>query len=268
MYHFLISEEEVYLALTLPSAMRCAQKTSEFLSSFSRYHRHSPSVPLPLLVLRIPERIAAKFLSQLEPYYSDRGHLTGAERLRQAAQEGLAVYVYYYPSLPIRAAHVVGQFRGSFGIYSSSKLREFSLDIEKLIQDWTQLFGEILLAGWLPASKFAIGHCLQAQNLVIDGGFCDVDSVLPMKKIKNIEDFYSALLFCVNEFTASLCEILKITTDQLNLPVWHVVWDSLRKMVLTAPKTKFSDKRLKQCFDLKGVESFRLINLIDKPLIF
>jgi hypothetical protein len=38
------------------------------------------------------------------------------KRMESLAEGGLGVYVYYYPSTPLRLAHVLGAFPGAHGV--------------------------------------------------------------------------------------------------------------------------------------------------------
>lgn len=201
--HFLIVEEEVYLALTVPSALACARKTLAFVTSFVKCHHRIPALPLPLMVLKIPDNKSRTFLSALLPYCSGRGHISGENRLEHISQHGLAVYVYYYPSTPLRAGHQVGKFPGSFGIYSGRNISPKGFDSDIAIKQWIRLIADILIAGWFPATKFGVGNCLQIQNLAINGGFCDIDSIFPMTDVSNLDDFYGHFIFCVEQFSQS-----------------------------------------------------------------
>ena len=190
-------------------------------------------IPTPLFVYRLPDEVRARALDVLRP------HVTAKTLALIDGQigPGLGVYVYYYPSLPLRVMHL----RGDVGAEVSFDARQRHLaslsDPARAVAGWVRLTAELLALGWVPTdpSNFGRGYCLMAQNLVVDGGIVDVNSVRPVASFGAAGQLEFAVRHTVRELAESICWYL-IGTDagsarfQRNfMDAFAQVWDGLRK---------------------------------------
>lgn len=258
--HFTLKEDEIFLAMTLEGARYCANLSSDWISIYFKSYQRLPKTPFPLMVFRIDDNATSAFTKQLLPLLSDRGQQSAKKRIEPLLKEGLAVYVYYYHSVPYRAAHIGGFFPGSDGYgVKEGEIQNVDYDIEKAIEGWILLMSEMLKVGFMPTTKIHTGNCLQSQNLAIDGGFCDIDSLEKMSNIKNMRDFEGAFFFSVRELVSSISLILNLEYEGLGGALWSFVWNSLRKQIVKKSRNQKIDKRLLQVVESDGIEFLRLL---------
>ncbi len=67
---------------------------------------------------------------------------------------------------------------------------------EQVVERWIDLVARMLALGFLPGrtEHIGIGHCLEMQNAVIDGGFVDLGSIVAMSKVRSERAFLEMLL--------------------------------------------------------------------------
>lgn len=160
------------------------------------------------MVFDVPNDVRDRFTSDLRGFVSDRGHLSARARVTELARDGLAIYAYYYPTLPIRASHAIGTFPFAFGVNVPAQASMHTFDLSVALEGWVSLLSEMLVAGYLPTTPVHTGFCLQIQNLVVDGGFCDIDSV---EKITNLPDeraIMEALTYSLRELAVSFVQLV------------------------------------------------------------
>ncbi len=157
------AEEEATCSLELQTA---------YLRRFGRL----ASIPTPLFVYRWPDEVRDRAWKILEPDLSEK-----TKRLVESQiADGLGTFVYYYPSLPLRAMHLRG---GDVGPEVSYEARHASLkalsDPRTAVEGWITLAAQMLALGFVPTDpgNIARGNCVMPQNLVIDGGIVDVNSL-------------------------------------------------------------------------------------------
>lgn len=122
-------------------------------------------------------------------------------------KEGLGAVVYYYPTVPIRVAHLDNELGD--GAPASFRARLDSLQRGEInpsptIEKWIDQVARMLATGFLPGSidSIGVGHCLEAQNAVIDGGFVDLGSMVPMTEVIDDNRFHECLM-------AACCDLAK-----------------------------------------------------------
>lgn len=174
MDHFAIREDEVYLGLTKRVAVGGAQRAWAWVSAHTEVFRELPRTPFPLLVLEVPDNVTQEFEGILLPFLSDRLQFSARKKVEGLLRDGLGIYVYYYPGIPIRLAHALGSFPGSFGV-GASHATPIEFDIDAAVASWTDMFARMLVVGFVPTTPVHTGNCLQSQNVAIDGGLCDID---------------------------------------------------------------------------------------------
>jgi hypothetical protein len=239
---FLIVENEPFLGQALNLAENYARISLEFTQKYVARFGKLPRVPFPVGVFKIPQAVAEDFGTKSAPYACDRPQLNARERLGRLIQRGLGVFVYYYPGQPIRAAHARGVFPGSHeaGSYQQSN----GVDWKAAISGWLDLIAEMMIVGYFPTYHIHQGNCLQPQNLVIDGGMCDIDSLHPMSKDKTDLEFMDSLFYSLLQFCASVTSVLTNRVQHTQQLVWGMMWPELVQRVHALAKDGCADPRI------------------------
>ena len=163
---FLILENKFPGALRLQEALDEAQLAAEFQQAHLERYGELARVPLPLVVHELPSdlglSLAEKLCSRLPCRQHGRVH----------SLLPLGVLVYWYPTLPERVSHQHGQRPG---------------DPRPAVEAWLELLTRCLLLGWVPCDPCSSlqGMCLEAQNLTLDGGMVDLDSLRRLDSLRN-----------------------------------------------------------------------------------
>ena len=252
MDHFAIAEDEVYLGLTKRLAIGGAQRTWAWVSAHTRIFRELPRTPFPLLVLEVPDGVTREFGEVLLPLLSDRLQFSARKKVEDLFRDGLGVYVYYYPGMPIRLAHALGSFPGSFGVGTSGGPPS-AFDIDAAVASWTDMFARMLVAGFVPTTPVHTGNCLQPQNVVIDGGLCDVDSIEPIASLQHARDLASAL-------SASLTVLTQTVSGATSLP-YHItaayLWEEIVRRTREKTRSVPCDPRIVELVEFEGLAGLR-----------
>lgn len=186
--HFPIVEQKIPMVVTynecmedVDSAMLLQKRHWDFFETFAQ-------APIPLLVIKWNAKITASYINQLLPMLSARA----GEIVTLVAQKGLACIIYYYPELPIRVAHMDLEFKLKKESYPQrlEQLKQ-QLNPKTVIDLWIDNTAKMLSMGLMPSSieSIGVGHCLEAQNAVLDGGFVDLGSIKPFEKITTEKEF-------------------------------------------------------------------------------
>lgn len=154
--------------------------------------------------------------------------------------------------MPIRLAHALNSFPGSFGVATPAAPR-LAFDIDAAAVSWTDLFARMLVAGFVPTTPIHTGNCLQSQNVTIDGGFCDVDSLEPIALLPSTRDLASAL-------ATSLSELSLTVSSATSLP-YHLtaayLWDEILRRTKEKANDVQCDPRVLELVELGGLEGLR-----------
>ncbi|RQQ61473.1 hypothetical protein [Burkholderia stagnalis] len=219
---------------------RCAlQLQTAYYRRFGRLAR----IPTPLFVYRWPEAVREQALDVLRPLLSPRTAILVEAMIR----DELGAYVYHYPAYPMRAMHVRGGDVGVEVPYDKrhAALRELT-DPDTAIERWIRLTAEFLALGWIPTdpAHFGRGNCLMAQNLVLDGGIVDVNSIRHVSTMRAPGELDFAVRQSVRELTQSISWFLVGTEagvpwfQRIFVDAFAHVWDALRRELaeLDAPQ--------------------------------
>lgn len=246
---FVMFESEVYLAVTLDGALSCAKNSLAWNETYFRCYKQFPKTPLPLLVLKLEDEVSSIFFKKLRPFLTDRPQYSSVERCKELVAGGLGVYIYYLPGSPLRAAHALNWFPGSGGVGTSKgSSQNLKFKIEDSAEHWITVIAEMLVAGYMPTTRVHCGNCVQLQNLTIDGGICDLDSLEPMHKIKNDKAFEGALFYSLNTLIADLSMGLSLNLEWSSGVLWIYFWNAIRKKVLLKSRRHKCDPRLLRIF--------------------
>lgn len=185
--HFPLAEGKIPGALSLKEALGEARIALQIQQRHLLHYGELARLPTPLLVYAFSdsrrEACAAKLRSKLSP--------PAFERIQPLLQSGLAIYIYYYPSAPIRANYL-----GDMGAPQFRGLLAGKVDEERTIRDWVRLLVRLLYLGYLPYTvrNEGLGACMDFGNAALDGGFCDPDSIVEIDTSPDAEFFREAII--------------------------------------------------------------------------
>lgn len=163
------------LADALEEAYLCSRYQ---LAHIERYGEFA-HVPFPLLACKWPDELRDRVYAMLEPWLSRKTKQIVHDQL----QGGMGTFIYYYPTVPIRVMHlqIPNAATTADGISYAERQRRLAAetDIAHAVDGWLRTATRMLALGWLPADPASLGrgNCLMPQNLVLDGGIVDVDSL-------------------------------------------------------------------------------------------
>jgi hypothetical protein len=217
----------------LEDAQDEASSALELQTAYLRRFGKLARIPTPLFVYHLPDAVRARALAVLRPHVSDKT----LALIDSQIGPGLGAYIYHYPTLPLRVMHL----RGDVGPELSFEARHKNLaalsDPARAVAGWVRLTAEILALGWVPTdtSNFGRGYCMMAQNLVVDGGIVDVNSVRAVSTFRTPGQLEFAVRHTVRELAESICWYLVGTEAgsarfQRNfMDAYALVWEGLRK---------------------------------------
>jgi hypothetical protein len=169
--HFPLAEGKIPGALSLKEAFREVEIALDVQRKHLAHYGEFARIPTPLLIHSITEKRRAACTEVL------RSTLSAAafDRIEPLLQGGLAIYVYHYPTSPVRSNY--------WGDAGTSQFKQFvsaAADEDGMITGWVRLLVRLLYLGYLPYSvrNEGLGACMDFGNAALDGGFCDPDSIV------------------------------------------------------------------------------------------
>jgi len=199
--HFALVEQKVALALSLDEALEDARTACLLQSAHLERFGELARIPTPLLVAAWPDETLASHLAALRPLVSERA----ARIVETFTRNGLAAIVYFYPEVPIRVAHLSSELAPASDGPWLARLAART-NPAQTVDRWIDLVARMLALGFLPGriEHIGIGHCLEMQNAVIDGGFVDVGSVVRMEQVASDRLFQETLLAAVADLAKTI----------------------------------------------------------------
>jgi len=201
-----VLEGKVPGACTLDEAVGEADVAAAVQEAFAARFGEIARAPLPLLAGRWPpetvERVRAALASRLSP---------GAwEIARRRLEHGLGLYVYYYPGIPVRLAQLAIGDAGELGLAARLEQLDEIFDWRDTAQSWLDLVARMAALGFLPKSPTSLlsGDCLQLQNLMLDGGIADLDSIVHVDAVPSERQLRDVWRRTLLELTKSLATLL------------------------------------------------------------
>ncbi|MBX7096419.1 MAG: hypothetical protein K1X89_01790 [Myxococcaceae bacterium] len=184
-----VLERKIPGCIGLSEAMGEARVALDFQRAFFKRYGEFARAPLPLMVLQWPQEVVDRVARDLRPLLSKRA----IDVVERALEPGLGVYVYHYPSLPIRLLDWSVEAHEGTGLlvdkldYSGrlKRLEKGGLSVKATVEKWTELFVKMLAAGFLPKESGSLltADLLQPWNVALDGGFLDLDSLVPSEQL-------------------------------------------------------------------------------------
>jgi hypothetical protein len=191
-------------------------------------------LPLPALCVQLPQATAAATTREI----CKRASRNLWHKIEMLAAGGLGAYVYWYPSVPLRANQV-------------PPARRLAVSMS---EGWIKLAARLLRAGFLPttAHSWDRGHCCDRNNAVIDGGFADLGSVVPVTELSAPADVFVALQLTISLLTATILCVFgkhesqtgRFDFDYVANTVLHLVRERLMRAC-----GKDADPRMMEFFD-------------------
>lgn len=134
-------------------------------------------LPLPLFVGKWPADRVTMVREALRARMRDRAlHIADA-----VVSEGVGVYVYHYPTVPLRLAHLAVD-DAKKGKHIARRLAALAphVDARVTLEGWLELVARLFAIGFVAKDPASIvtGDCLQVQNVCLDGGVTDVESLV------------------------------------------------------------------------------------------
>jgi hypothetical protein len=262
--HFVATEHKVPLGVSAPEALTQARITAQFQADHLARYGRLARVPVPLLVLLWPPKCSAALAEALQPFLAP----TSFENLLRVIEPGLAALVYYYPSLPLRAAgaapdkvadlgatEMLPERTGASFAERLDRLRE-RVEPSETVHRWIELLVDMLLLGYFPFGTYCMGHCLQAQNLCIDGGCADTDSLVAMSAVGDDRYFTELFLNGALALAQSTSRYLRGTwgENQAHQVIVSLVWEEVhRRLRERLAQGERCDPRLERIVNCTGL---------------
>jgi hypothetical protein len=205
---------------------------------FARY-RELARTPVPLLVGRWPDSVGDAITSILEPYMSPKAVRT----VKTEIAAGLGVYIYYYPRIPLRVMHIQAPDATSPATLAERmQVLRSQCEPEITVERWTEAVSRLLILGYVATDPANLnrGYCVQSQNLVVDGGFVDVNSLREIRTFKAEGEFKFALTRTIQVLAQSTSWFLTGTQAGVDsylqcVPdVYYFIWHEVRTKVRAA----------------------------------
>lgn len=198
-------EFKVPLAETLREAHGEALIANELAVNYVRRYGAIPALPIPLAVMRLPDAISKSFIDLLWPELNPFSR----EIVELQVEKGLGCFVYYYPTAPYPRVRDIAAELQSRGPTRFEALATKEPPIVT-VRRWVDLFVRILALGYVPAAttRDVLGQLVKAQNVVVGGGFVDVDSARSMTDFKDWRELVEAYLFSLETFARTIGDYL------------------------------------------------------------
>ena len=198
-------------------------------------HGRPARLPLPIFVGRWSDAHVTRVRDALAAHVSGRAR----HAVELALAGGIAVYVYRYPSVPIRLAHLAVP-----DAHTTTEMRDRlatisrHIDPRACLEGWLELTARLLALGFVAKAPDTLvtGDCLQVQNLCLDGGFVDAESLVSTSSLDE-RALRDAIRRSVHELALAATRLtfgLDTSTVDLRdrLPdLAAIVWNDLRTRV-------------------------------------
>jgi hypothetical protein len=167
-------------------------------------HHSLARLPVPLFVFRMTPEQNQRYAEQVRSRIPEEAF----KKISHKLVDGLGVEVYYYPELPIRVADLfVGNARKIF------KSALSPVRVEATVQQWIQLLSELLCLDYMPFVPWhhGMGGCVDPGNVCIDGGFCDLLTLVPFDGIPDDQLFRKSLHMSIKMLAESIASLAAVS---------------------------------------------------------
>jgi hypothetical protein len=197
-------EQKLPLAVGLDEALGEARAAAQLQEPFLRKYAQPAIAPVPIAVFQLPREAELAYREQVLGLAGKR-----TAKLVTQLEQALGVYVYYYPHLPVRVLH-------------AENADSFPERVEKLVANphaihpldaLTSLvttIARMFSVGLLPLSSdaFYIGTCISPQNVTLQGGICDVDSIVAIDELTTDAERHMCALSVITMLSATVKALL------------------------------------------------------------
>jgi hypothetical protein len=204
--HFVFEERKVPGCLLMSEALGEAAVAAETQRAHLRRYGTLARLPVPLFVVQHSDEVVGRALEHLCANMSK----PAARAMEATVTQGFGGYVYYYASAPIRVRDV-DPLVSCLGVRARMlALTTQICDVERTIGRWVELFARLLHLGFVPGSLASLrtGICCQPQNACMDGGFVDLDSVVPVADFVDDTSLQAALQCSFDALVSSVRTLL------------------------------------------------------------
>jgi hypothetical protein len=230
--HYVLMEDKLPGCLLLGEAQAEASIAASVHQRLAEDGGPLARVPLPVHCARLPQATAESAAREIASRASRRLR----HKIEMLAAGGLGAYVYWYPSIPLRA-------------YLAPPTRQAAA---AMADGWIDLAARLLRAGFLPTTAHSQerGHCCDLNNAVIDGGFADLGSVVPVAELSTPADVFVALQTTVWFLAHTIWHVLRKDAFQIgrfdyaSSMVLHLVRERLMRGC-----GKEADPRIREFFE-------------------
>lgn len=223
----------------LSDALEEADVSSAYqLAHLERYGEFA-HVPLPLLACKWPDELRDRVYAQLEPWLSRKTKQIVENQL----QGGMGTFVYWYPTVPIRVMHlqIPDASTAANGMPFDDRVRQLEqhANLQVAVDGWLRTATRMLALGWLPTDPASLGrgNCLMPQNLVLDGGIVDLDSLREIHTIQTAGELQFAIQKSCRVLAQAIAWFFVGTSaglarfEQMYADVYAFVWQRQRELL-------------------------------------
>ena len=185
--HFALKELKLPGVVSAEEALAEAEAAAAYQAAHLAAFGQLAPVPTPLAVLRWSADVERSYLARV---VGKGGAATAEVRAtleRLAAQQGLGVLLYHFPTPPLRVLHWLQRCEPSRSAFLQAGhahyARALALRSPMLatLRAWVVAVARMLLLGYFPTNplQHATGQCVQPQNMGVHGAVADLDSIAP-----------------------------------------------------------------------------------------
>ncbi len=223
------------LADALEEARVCASYQLDHLERYGEFAH----VPIPLLACKWPDELRDRVYDKLAPHLSRKTRVI----VRDQLQGGMGTFVYYYPTIPIRVMHmqIPNATTTADGVPYGDRHAQLAdqADISRAVEGWLRTATRMLALGWLPADPASLGrgNCLMPQNLVLDGGIVDLDSLREVDTINTPGELQFAIQKSCRVLAQAIAWFFVGTSagldrfERMYADVYALVWQAQRDLL-------------------------------------
>jgi hypothetical protein len=203
---FALVENKIPGCVMLEEARKEYVVTNDIIRIFFSKYKSLPKIPLPIAVYKHDDFTVENYVGKIEPLVS----ASAFESIEVLAKQGLGVYLYAYPDLPVRVNHLEQSNLSATYIQRRERLNPVVKDYGDVICSWIDLFCSLLFLEYLPGSPESLlkGALCDPNNAGINGGFLDIGSAISISKITSKQWLYDSIHTCVELMVKTICLFL------------------------------------------------------------
>lgn len=221
---FAAIEDKLPLAVTVPEGIEEAEISADVQTKYLAAYGALAPLPLPLLVFEHTQEVAREAYGLFKKVLSPASYY----RVEHALADGLGVYAYHYPGIDVRMNQLMRLLPTRFD-QRYAALAE--VGFERIVESWVRELVRLFYLGYSVADPFrgiTTGNLVQRSNSVVDGGFVDVNSILPIAEFINDRHLQNSVHFTLSNLANVVHELLYVVppTPPPTVDVWQAtgVW--------------------------------------------